>query len=160
VRYTYDRDGLVVRAADASSPTGRALQLTRAALDGHVEQDVLGVVQTEYAVGVSASTPGYGDYEGSTVRVNGAPVYASHYEHDALGRITEWTETVEGSTRVQRFEYDDGGRLTSVRDGLDAPVADDGYDLNGNRTSVVEPDRVLELGGNMGCGCGRSNVDA
>jgi YD repeat-containing protein len=121
----------------------------RAALDGHVEQDVLGVVQTEYAVGVSAATPGYGDYEGSTVRVNGTPVYESHYEHDALGRITEWTETVEGSTRVQRFEYDDGGRLTSVRDGLDAPVADYGYDLNGNRTSVVEPDRVLELGGNL-----------
>jgi RHS repeat-associated protein len=82
---------------------------TRAALDGHVEQDVLGVVQTSYAVDVSAATPGYGDYEGSTVRVNGTPVYESHYEHDALGRITEWTETVEGSTRVQRFEYDDGG---------------------------------------------------
>jgi YD repeat-containing protein len=87
------------------------------------------------------------------VRVNGTPVYESHYEHDALGRITEWTETVEGSTRVQRFEYDDGGRLTSVRDGLDAPVADYGYDLNGNRTSVVEsaPNRVLELGVNLGC---------
>jgi YD repeat-containing protein len=137
--------------ADASSPTGPALQLTRAALDGHVEQDVLGVVQTSYAVDVSAATPGYGDYEGSTVRVNGTPVYESHYEHDSLGRITEWTETVEGSTRVQRFEYDDGGRLTSVRDGLDAPVADYGYDLNGNRTSVVEPDRVLELGVNLGC---------
>ncbi|MBK6813699.1 MAG: hypothetical protein IPG81_33410 [Sandaracinaceae bacterium] len=153
VRYTYDRDGLVVSASDASSPTGPALQLTRAALDGHVEQDVLGVVQTSYAVDVSATTPGYGDYEGSTVRVNGTPVYESHYEHDALGRITEWTETVEGSTRVQRFEYDDGGRLTSVRDGLDAPVADYGYDLNGNRTSVVEsaPNRVLELSVNLGC---------
>jgi RHS repeat-associated protein len=103
-------------------------------------------------VDVSAATPGYGDYEGSTVRVNGTPVYESHYEHDALGRITEWTETVEGSTRVQRFEYDDGGRLTSVRDGLDAPVADYGYDLNGNRTSVVESARrVLELGVNLGC---------
>jgi YD repeat-containing protein len=51
VRYTYDRDGLVTRAADASSPTGPALQLTRAALDGHVEQDVLGVVQTELRCG-------------------------------------------------------------------------------------------------------------
>ena len=125
----------------------------RTAVDGHVEQDVLGVVQTEDAVGVSAATPGYGDYEGSPVRVNGTPVYESHYEHDSLGRITEWAETVEGSKRVQRFECDDGGRLTSVRDGLYAPVAGYGYDLNGNRTSVVEPDRVLELGGNLGCGC-------
>lgn len=33
----------------------------------------------------------------------------------------------------------------SVRDQLDAPVADYGYDLNGNRTHVVEPGRVLDL---------------
>ncbi|MCA9535524.1 MAG: hypothetical protein KC593_17645 [Myxococcales bacterium] len=40
--------------------------MTGSALDGHVEQDVLGVVQTEYAVDVSAGTPGYGDYQEST----------------------------------------------------------------------------------------------
>ena len=85
---------------------------------------------------VSATTPGYGDYLGSTVRVNGAPVYESQYEHDALGRITEWTETVQGTMRVQRFAYDDGGRLVSVRDGLDPPVADYGYDLSGNAASM------------------------
>ena len=73
---------------------------------GDLSQDVLGVVQTEYAVDVSATTPGFGDYLGSTVRANGAEVYASAYEHDGLGRITEWAETVEGVSRVQRFEYD------------------------------------------------------
>ena len=78
-------------------------------------------------------------------------MYASAYQHDGLGRITEWAETVEGVSRVQRFEYDDAGRLVSVRDGLDAPVADYAYDLNGNRTNVVEADRVLELGVNLGC---------
>ena len=134
------------------------MTLTRAALDGHVTQDVLGVVTTEYAVDVSATTPGFGDYQGSTVRVSGTPVYASAYEHDALGRITEWSETVQGTTRVQHFEYDDGGRLTSVRDELDTPIADYAYDLNGNRTNVVEPGRVLELGVNLGCPDGTTSL--
>ena len=151
VAYSYDLDGLVVGTSRASGPSTAGMTLTRSALDGHVEQDVLGLVQTEYAVDVSATTPGFGDYLGSTVRANGAEVYASAYEHDGLGRITEWAETVEGVSRVQRFEYDDAGRLVSVRDGLDAPVADYAYDLNGNRTNVVEPDRVLELGVNLGC---------
>ena len=134
MRYSYDCDGLVLSTANATTPAVHVLTLTRSALDGHVEQDVLGVVQTQYVVDVSAATPGYGDYQGSTVRVNGTPVYQSAYQHDALGRITEWAETVDGASRVQRFEYDDGGRLVSVRDELDAPVADYGYDLNGNRT--------------------------
>ncbi|MCA9578242.1 MAG: hypothetical protein KC668_22570, partial [Myxococcales bacterium] len=107
VAYSYDLDGLVVGTSRVSGPSTAGMTLTRSALDGHVEQDVLGLVQTEYAVDVSATTPGFGDYLGSTVRANGAEVYASAYQHDALGRITEWAETVEGVSRVQRFEYDD-----------------------------------------------------
>jgi hypothetical protein len=71
VRYSYDCDGLVLSTANAATPAVPVLTLTRSALDGHVEQDVLGVVQTQYVVDVSAGTPRYGDYQGSTVRVNG-----------------------------------------------------------------------------------------
>lgn len=127
------------------------MTLTRSALDGHAEDDTLGVVNTEYTVDVSAATPGYGDYQGSTVRVNGVPVYQSVYTHDSLGRIREWSETIEGAPRVQRFEYDDAGRLVNVQDGLGAPLAEYAYDANGNRTNVVEPGRALSLGVNLGC---------
>lgn len=72
MRYSYDRDGLVLGTANAASPAVPVL--ARSALDGHVEQDVLGVEQTQYVVDMSAATPGYGDHQGSTARVKGRPV--------------------------------------------------------------------------------------
>ncbi|MEZ4325119.1 MAG: hypothetical protein R3B40_07890 [Polyangiales bacterium] len=83
---------------------------------------------------VPPTPPGFGDHQGSTVRVNGAEMYASTYERDGLGRITESAETVEGVCRVQGFEDNDAGRVVSAADWLDAPVARHAPDLRGNRT--------------------------
>lgn len=55
MRYSYDREGLVLSTANAATPTVPVLTLTRSALDGHVAQDVLGVVPTQYVVDVSAA---------------------------------------------------------------------------------------------------------
>ncbi|WP_437669669.1 RHS repeat domain-containing protein [Sorangium sp. So ce131] len=53
-------------------------------------------------------------------------------ERDALGRIVERTETIQGETRVNRFGYDPASRLTDVFEG---GVLAAHYDLdeNGNR---------------------------
>ena len=58
-------------AGDRNAATPTVPVLTRFALDGHVEHDVLGVARTRYAADVSTATSGYGACQGSTVRVNG-----------------------------------------------------------------------------------------
>ena len=61
-------------------------------------------------------------------------------ERDALGRITQRTETVGNETPVARkYEYDDAGRLYRVRDGSDTLLSEYLYDANGNRTGGFTP---------------------
>ncbi|MCC6624502.1 MAG: hypothetical protein IT385_24860 [Deltaproteobacteria bacterium] len=61
---------------------------------------------------------------------------------DAIGRVTEKTETVLGATEVTAYGYDDAGRLTAVT--RDDVVTSYAYDLNGNRLSRTDEDGVLE----------------
>lgn len=64
--------------------------------------------------------------------VGGAPRFSVTYTRDALGRIQQKSETVNGVTHVEAYTYDVAGRLTSVtRDG--APLVSYTYDANGNR---------------------------
>jgi YD repeat-containing protein len=47
------------------------------------------------------------------------------------------TESVQGTASTRRFDYDDAGRLTTVRDENDAVLASYAYDDNGNRSRVT-----------------------
>lgn len=82
-------------------------------------------------------------------------LYSVGYTRDNLGRITQKTETVNGTTTIWLYGYDGDGRLNAVtKDGL--PVASYGYDQNGNRVSVNaaiiasydNQDRLLTFGSN------------
>jgi YD repeat-containing protein len=57
------------------------------------------------------------------------------YTRDALGRITQKTETLQGVVTTDAYVYDLAGRLVEVRHN-GATVAAYGYDANGNRTQV------------------------
>ncbi|MBK8185392.1 MAG: RHS repeat-associated core domain-containing protein [Candidatus Competibacteraceae bacterium] len=91
----------------------------------------------------------------STLLRNGGlpctPVYATTYIRDALGRITQQQETLQGATHTDDYRYDTADRLYEItRDGVSiAPCM--GYDANGNRTqengttiaTVDDQDRLL-----------------
>ena len=61
-----------------------------------------------------------------------APLLQLHYNRDALGRIQEKIETIDGVITLHRYTYDLAGHLIEVaKNGT--PVAQYDYDQNGNR---------------------------
>ena len=74
----------------------------------------------------------------------GGALYAASYTRDALGRISQKVETIEGTTTTYDYAYDLAGRLVEVKtDG--AVTASYGYDSNGNRSGGAydAQDRLL-----------------
>jgi len=68
----------------------------------------------------------------------GSPQLKVQYTRDTLGRITQKTETIGGTTTTTVYGYDPAGRLTNVtQDGT--LVAHYDYDGNGNRLAVTRP---------------------
>jgi YD repeat-containing protein len=63
---------------------------------------------------------------------NGTQLYAVQHAHDLLGRITEKTETIGGTSHVYAYTYDLAGRLTDVMTDASLTVHYD-YDANSNR---------------------------
>jgi RHS repeat-associated protein len=125
ISYTYDEDGFLRSAGDAL-----------------IERDARGLL-TSSAIGSSTESVTYNTF-GEPLHhevitgSSGEPVYAADLEHDALGRVTGLTESIDGTTTTWSYAYDPAGRLATVdRDG--DQVAAFTYDLNGNRTSVQRP---------------------
>ncbi|HEX7125838.1 MAG TPA: RHS repeat-associated core domain-containing protein [Thermodesulfobacteriota bacterium] len=143
VTYTYDPDSLVTGVG--------ALTLARDPQTGFLTGATLGAVTDSRTY-----TP-FGEPETYRADANGAPVLEVAYLRDALGRIVEQTETLEGVTTVTGYRYDAAGRLDQVTvDGV--VTATYTYDANGNRLSATTPsgtetgtydeqDRLLTYGG-------------
>jgi RHS repeat-associated protein len=61
--------------------------------------------------------------------------YTITVERDAIGRITEKRESLEGQKLKQSYTYDMGGRLIEIKTGENGEQTETwGYDANGNRT--------------------------
>ena len=121
ISFDYDNDGLLIQAG--------ALTLTPEPLNGLLMDTTLGSVIT------SNTYNNFAELDGHTAIFNSTQLYSVTYQHDALGRIEQKTETVQGVTTVYDYDYDLAGRLDTVtQDGvLDS---DYDYDDNGNRTHV------------------------
>lgn len=87
--------------------------------------------------GLVAETLDYSDFgelASYTVTSSGLPARSTSYQRDALGRITQKTETADGNTDVFGYTYDAAGRLTDVTtNGLASESYT--YDDNGNRVT-------------------------
>lgn len=115
----YDADGLLTSAG--------AMTLVREAATGRLGQLTLGTLVTVPAY------DGYGALSGERTTSGETEVFAQAYVRDALGRITQRTETEGGRSTVSTYAYDSGGRLTDVqKDGVSVEHYE--YDANGNRT--------------------------
>ncbi|MCC6525946.1 MAG: hypothetical protein IT373_25090, partial [Polyangiaceae bacterium] len=120
----YDADGLLAQAGD--------LAITRDPAHGLPTATALGVVTDAY------SYNGHGEVVAYSAMAGADALLDLSYVRDALGRIVEKTESVEGGTpTTEAYEYDLAGRLVRVtRDG--GLAAEYAYDPNGNRVSATE----------------------
>jgi RHS repeat-associated protein len=122
--FGYDRDGLLTTAG--------ALGIKRYAQHGLPERDSVGTVKTAWSYTPRAALLGYQATSG------GSTLFQTAYVRDSLDRITQLTETVQGTTGVLAFSYDSAGHLKEVqRDG--AVTATYEYDVNGNRLHLTTP---------------------
>ncbi len=142
VSFSYDPDSLLTGAG--------SLAVTRDPQNGLLTGATLGVVADSYGYN------GFGEVTSYTAEASGTPLYDAQYSRDALGRITEKTETIAGVTDTFTYSYDAAGRLTDVlTNGL--PTAHYDHDANSNRVagfngagsisaSYDDQDRLLTYG--------------
>ncbi len=120
VAYARDADGLITQAGN--------LSLTRDPAHGRVTATALGGVTDVWGYNALGELTTYAASHGAT------SLYATAFTRDALGRVSQEVETVEGMTHTYAYTYDSAGRLAEVRtDGV--ATESYGYDLNGNRVS-------------------------
>jgi len=143
VAFGYDADGLMT--------TSGAMTLVRSPQHGLVTSAVIGTVTTTFAY------DGFGAVTQTATTHNASPLFALSFVRDALGRVTQKSETIGGVTVTYVYAYDATGRLTGVtRNG--AAVESYEYDSNSNRVAATvagstvtatydAQDRVVQYGG-------------
>lgn len=144
VNYAYDNDGLLTNAG--------VLNLARNVQNGLLTNTILGAVTTSHQYSgfaeLDSEQADYTDTTTSTV----TNLYNATFTRDKLGRITQKTESVSGTSTVYDYGYDTAGRLDQVT--TNGTVSSSyGYDTNGNRSShntitgtYDEQDRLLTYG--------------
>ncbi|MGH8523584.1 MAG: RHS repeat domain-containing protein, partial [Gammaproteobacteria bacterium] len=121
IAFGYDNDSLLTSAG--------SLSLTRDPDNGLLTGTVLGTVSD------SRGYNGFGEVEDYSASHNSTALLSLHYTRDALGRITQKTETQGALTTTFDYAYDLAGRLVEVKQN-GVTTATYGYDQNGNRTEI------------------------
>ena len=122
ITMAHDNDGLLTQAG--------SLVLARDSANGLVTGTTLGSVTDAYEYN------GFGEVTTYNAQFMSVPLYQVSYVRDALGRITQKTETVQGVTHLIAYEYDVAGRLKKVTtDGVF--TSEYAFDSNGNRLSYA-----------------------
>ncbi len=134
--FGYDADSLLTCASPTTCPSGAgALTITRSPTNALLTSTSLGNVTDAYTYNT------YGEIATYQAKYGTSSLYSVTYDatgatRDALGRVVQKTETLQGTTHVFGYTYDVQGRLTDVtRDGT--AIEHYGYDLNGNRTTAT-----------------------
>ncbi len=128
VAFQYADDNLLTQAG--------ALVLSRNGQNGLLTGSTLGGVTDAWGYNGFAETTSY------SATHSAAPLFSLQYQRDKLGRITQKSETIGGTTDVYTYTYDLAGRLTGV--GKNGLVAESyTYDGNSNRLSVSGPGGVV-----------------
>lgn len=118
IAFSYNLDGL-------STAVG-SLTLGRNAQNGLLTNTTIGSVTDALSYSTFAEVSGY------TASAGADQLYSESYVRDNLGRFTQRTEVVEGTTTTWGYAYDTAGRLSSVmRNG--APFESYSFDANDNR---------------------------
>ena len=122
IAFGYDNDSLLIECREPQPHP----QIPH---NGLLASTVLGTVND------SRGYNGFAEIEDYSASHNGTALLSLHYTRDALGRITEKTETQGIVTTTFNYAYDLAGRLIGIKQN-DVTTATYGYDQNGNRTDV------------------------
>jgi RHS repeat-associated protein len=127
ILYGYDNDGLVTGVGYAQP--GSMMTISRDPNNGMITTTQFGNMISD-----SRQYNAFGAIENYEVACNSISCFNITYTYDAVGRIIEKIETIEGGeASTYRYTYDDAGQLFEVRDGSDTLLASYTYDANGNR---------------------------
>jgi len=118
ISYGYDDDNLMTQAG--------SLALARDVDNGLLTGTTLGTATT------NRSYNPFGELQTASASDGATTLYDVSYTRDALGRITQKSEMIEGITTTYDYGYDLAGRLTNVMANGTATAQYD-YDTNGNR---------------------------
>jgi RHS repeat-associated protein len=122
INFGYDADSLLTSAGAES--------ITRSPSHGLVTGTSLGAVTT------TGTPSAFAELDAESASVSGSPIYTNAYtQRDALGRITQKAETIQGTATNLTYTYTNAGQLDVVSIG-GVPTRDYDYDANGNRTHV------------------------
>jgi RHS repeat-associated protein len=124
VAFGYDNDGLL------TSVDG--LTFTHDPSNGSITDTTLGQV-TDHR-----TYDGFGNPATYEAKFGTTSLYSVSYVPDSLGRIAQKTETVQGTTTIWSYSYDQAGNIWQVMQN-GTLTATYGYDSNGNRNSVATP---------------------
>jgi RHS repeat-associated protein len=118
----YSGDGRLLRVGE--------LTIRRDGSTGRVSETILGSIRT------TETYNRFGELE--SIRAKGATgeLFSLTLRRDAMGRISEKDETIEGEHHVYSYEYDAAGCLSAVRGDGQRTVAFQ-YDANGNRLALI-----------------------
>ena len=125
ISYRYDADGLLTGAGD--------LTLTRDTRNGLLTGTTLGSITDALTYNT------FGEVSTYTAATGGAALYSAQYARDKAGRITGKSESVDGTTTVYAYSYDEAGRLAQVQTN-GSTTASYTYDGNGNRLGRTDSD--------------------
>jgi len=102
-----------------------------------MSKTTLGNITTNYTYST------FGEMDSFTVKNTDTEYFKTLYTRNKLGRITQKTETIEGTTNTYVYKYDVAGRLDAVYKDTEK-ISDYKYDSNGNRlTSNDSPLALL-----------------
>ena len=140
----YDADSLLtcVSPSTCNPVSADALRITRSPQNALLTGTSMGSVTDSYTYNTYGEVAAYQALYGST------SLYSAVYDtsgapRDALGRIVQKTETLQGeAARVLEYTYDVRGQLTDVVEN-GSLLEHYEYDGNGNRTAAVTPSGTL-----------------
>jgi RHS repeat-associated protein len=126
----YDNDGLVTSVA---TPTG-SISLTYDPAASRLMTTAVGAVTD------SRTYDQFGQIQSYYAAFGTSDLFNVSYSRDALGRLQQKTETMQGVSKLTEFGYDQAGRLIAVAEN-GATVRSYLYDDNGNRTTFDDIER-------------------
>jgi len=130
IDYLYDLDNLLISSGELT--ISRAAQ--KAGLINGSTLDNITMVRTNSS---------FGEMSAEISKHNTTTLLAANYTRDKLGRITERTLDIQGTSSTDVYSYNDAGRLASVTNGTNGSITTRYvFDDNGNRLSKMVDDGV------------------